>query len=175
MKKIIALLVVLAMTASLACAFAATPSVEDPSIVINGEGDVVIVWVDDEDIGDDGAEVIEEASSAAQQGSALDILPAEIRALIPEGFTTVNEIRAMKLQGDLTKLADLTVTFKFDTPYAPESVVYLALAIPAEEGREWVLLEGKANEDSNVIVTFDVETLEKIGDKVFVGMAISES
>ena len=175
MKKIIALLVVLAMTASLACAFAATPSVEDPSIIITGEGDVEIVWVDEGDAGDDAAEIIEEASAASQQGSALDVLPAEIRALIPESFTTVNEIRAMKLQGDLTKLSDLNVTFKFDTPYTPGSTVYLALAIPAEEGREWVLLEGKANDDSNVEVTFDVETLEKIGDKVFVGMAISES
>ena len=179
MKKIIAILVTLSMLTMLAAAVAETPSKQDPTdtIAITGEGIVEIVWTTEEEVGqDEPTNPVNEIKESRSQGSALDVLPQELRDLLPENFTVVNEIGAMKLEGDLSKLdeiGDLTVAIKFDTPYTPDSVVYLAVGIPGEE-TEWVLFEGKANADSNVEVTFDHNTLVKIGAKAFAVMAISE-
>lgn len=179
MKKFTALLLVLAMVAGVSAAFGASPSAEEVSYVtVTGEGDIAIVWTSENDIGDDGTNPVEEAVSAQSKGSALDVLPQEIRDQLPEGYTVVNEIRTMKLEGNLDnldKLAELNAVIKFDTPYAEDEIVYLAVGIPGETETEWVLLEGLGNADQNLEVTFDHDTLMKIGPKAFVVMAISKA
>lgn len=176
MKKIVALLVALAMVASLAVAMASSPSPQEVFTII-GEGDYgihIIRPVEDDLVGDDGTEA--EIAKANKAGDPLAVLPAEIRAQLPAGFTAVNEVLQMQLDGNLENITkDLSVAIRFDTPYAAGSTVYLAVAIPADAGREWVLLKGVSNDDNNVEVTFDVETLQKIGDKIFTVMVISES
>lgn len=178
MKKIIALLLALTMLLSVSAVFAeGAPSAEDLNyLTVIGEGAIEIVWTDDDGIGDDGEGLAGQAVQSQKAGSALDILPQEIRDLLPEGYTVVNEIRSMKFQGDMDKLAkldELKVVIKFDTPYAKDEVVYLAVGIPAEE-TEWVLLTALGNDDQNLEVTFDRETLAKIGEKSFAVLAISK-
>jgi len=175
MKKIIALLLSLFMAACAVSALAVDSKEELHEVVIlAGEGTIHIYWTTDE-VGEDGnvKEVREEAAAAAKASSPLDVLPPEIRAQLPEGFTTVNELESLKLEGDLTGLEQLPVTFKFATPYEPGSVVYLAVCVPGET-REWFLLKGLADEEGSVAVTFDAESLAKIGNHNFVLMAISE-
>lgn len=180
MKKITAFLLVLTLLVGVSAAFAeATPSKED-IIVIVGHGDVHIIWVDDDNEGDDPGEESNTTNAIRQaqaQGSALDVLPQEIRDQLPAGYNKVNEFGAMKLEGDLDnldKVNELKAEIKFDTPYAEGELIYLALGIPGEAGTEWVLLKGTANANSNVEVTFDHDTLMKIGTKTFAVMAISK-
>jgi len=179
MKKITAFLLVLTLLAGVTAAFAETPSKEDVVDIIVEEGDLLIVWVNDPNPGDEEfvTPPVENSIYEAQKnGSALDVLPKEIRDQLPEGFTKVNEIGSMKLDGNMDSLADVEdvkAIIKFDTPYAEGEVVYLAIGIPGDEGTEWVLLKGVANEDHNVKVTFDGDTLRKIGTKTFGVMAIS--
>ncbi len=179
MKKIVSLLVVLVMVASLAGALASAPSKQHLSelVVIEGQGDIyfeIVPPFEGEETGDDG--LVEEILGPSKQANPLDTLPEEIRARLPEGFTVVNEILQLKLKGNVNNItADMKVAIKFDTPYTPDSTVYLAVAIPGDEGREWVLLEGKVNAEKNVEVTFDMDTLQKIGEKTITVMAISES
>ena len=178
MKRLVVFLLALMMGLTACTALAAAPSAEDVSyVVVNGQGDIEIVWTDDPNVGDDAGPAAE-AMDAQGKGNALDVLPEEIRSQLPEGYTVVNEIRSAKLSGDLSKLANiqkLDVTFKFDTPYTEGEVVYLAIGVAGEAGTEWVLLQGKANADNNVEVTFDHDTLMKIGEKNFAVMAISKA
>ncbi len=175
MKKITAFLLVLTLLAGLSAAFAATPSKEEVVDIIVEEGDILIVWIDDPDPGDDAEPpVVKSIYEARKNGSALDVLPQELRDLLPAGFTKVNEIGSMKLEGDLDNAGDLKAAIKFDTPYAEGELVFLAVGIPGDEETEWVLLQGLGNADNNVEVTFDAETLQKIGSKIFGVMAISE-
>lgn len=178
MKKLIAFLMALTMITAMTTALASAPSAEDVEYVtVIGEGDIWIVWINDPNPGDDGSSPVNVAVQAQQSGSALDALPQEIRDQLPEGFTVVNEIRGMKLEGALDKLeelAELKAVIKFETPYAEGEEVYLAIGIPGEEGNEWVLLKGVANAENNVEVTFDHDTLMKIGTNEFAVMAISK-
>jgi hypothetical protein len=175
MKKFFALVLALSMLACAAGALA-TDSKEDlrDAVIISGQGTVTIIWTTDT-VGEDASasETREKIRTAAKNASPLDELPEDLRAQLPEGFTVVNELESVKLEGDLTGLEELTVAFKFNTPYEPESVVYLAAAIPGEE-TEWVLLEAKADEEGSVVVTFDAEFLAKVGNSDFVLMTISE-
>ena len=175
MKKIIALLLALTVLAGVTCAFAQDSKEDvDGAVVITGQGTTVVVW-SDVPVGDDDVnEEINKAKEAAKVGSPLDVLPQELRDQLPEGFTVVNEIGAMQLTG-IDGLDEVTVSIKFDTPYEPESKVFLALGIPAGEETEWLLAEAKANEEKNVEVTFTKDVLEKIGEKYFAVMAISEA
>ncbi len=182
MKKIAAFLLALTMLAGITAAFAATPSAEDVEYVETiGEGDIAIVWTDDPNPGDDagtGASPLEEIREAQKNGSALDVLPQELRDQLPEGYTQVNEIGSMKLEGNLDNLdgtAELKAAIKFETPYDENEVVYLVIGIPGEKGNEWVLLKGVTNAKRNVEVTFDHDTLMKIGTNTFAIMAVSEA
>ena len=172
MKRLVVFLLALMMGLTACTALAAAPSAEDVSyVVINGQGDIEIVWTDDPNVGDDAGPAAE-AMEAQGKGNALDVLPEEIRSQLPEGYTVVNEIRSAKKLANIQKL---DVTFKFDTPYTEGEVVYLAIGVAGEAGTEWVLLQGKANADNNVEVTFDHDTLMKIGEKNFAVMAISKA
>jgi len=175
MKKIIALVLVLSMLVCAAGALA-VDSKEDlrNAVVLVGQGTVQIIWTTDI-VGNDttAQEIREEIKTAATKSNPLDVLPKDIRAQLPEGFVVVNELESIKLDGDVTGLEELTVAFKFNTPYEPDSVVYLAAAIPGEE-TEWILLEAKANDEGSVVVTFNAEFLAKVGNGEFVLMAISK-
>jgi hypothetical protein len=175
MKKFVALMLALLMAACATVALA-TDSKETihDLVLLEGEGTVQIIWLTDT-IGEDGTavEVRKKVAAAANESSPLDVLPEEIRAQLPEGFTTVNELESLKLEGDLTGLEQLPVTFKFATPYDPGSMVYLAVCLPGETP-EWLLLKGAANEEGSVAVTFDADSLAKIGSRNFVLMVISE-
>jgi len=179
MKKLMAILVALTMIMGISAAMAAAPSAEDVSTVfINGEGDIYIVWTDDPDVGDDAESPAGEVKDAYQSGSPLDVLPAEIRAQLPEGYTVVNEVRSAKFAGNLDKLAELNelkAEFKFDTPYDEGEIVYLAIGVAAGEDTEWFLLESVGNAEHNLEVTFDRAALTKIGENSFVVMAISKA
>ena len=177
MKKITAFLLVLTLLVGVSAAFAeATPSKED-IIVIVGHGDVHIIWVDDDNEGDDPGEEEPNTTNAIRQaqaqGSALDVLPEAIRAQLPAGYNKVNEIGAMKLDGDLenlTGVAELKAEIKFDTPYAEGELVYLAVGVKGE----WMMLLGVGNAAGNVEITFDHNTLMNIGTETFAIMAISK-
>ncbi len=177
MKKWIALLLAMTMLMGVSAAFASAPSPDSVNGVnVIGNGDVEIVWTNDPNPGDDGQTPVDDIYTAQRNGSALDVLPKEIRDQLPEGYTQVNEIGSMKLEGDLDsldQLPELKAAIKFDTPYDEGEIVYLAIGIPGEEETEWVLLEGLGNADRDVEVTFDHDTLVKIGAKTFAVMAIS--
>ena len=101
--------------------------------------------------------------------------------VIPENFRTIlSESTVHKFTvGDAYKdtLDTLTLVYSFQTKYNEGETVYVLLAIlddTDEEGDEFYILEGKANADGDVVVTFDEKIIKALDGKLYIPFAISE-
>ena len=185
MKKILALVLALMMVLSAVAALAeeGTPSITpgdiETAVTNNPKVKVIVNAPDSEQTaaikeqllnGDEEAaiEYIKESVSG-EAGSA-------VAAIIDK--YTVDEVQTQVIGAepeDLKELNSLTVTYTFNTKYDKGETVYILIGIPGEgTDVEWVLLQGTADEEGNVTVTFDEALLAKLGTDEYVVVVISE-
>ena len=175
-KKLVVIMLILFTILASAVSFAAQGSKENQNIsggTVEEESIEIIKTTDTE-----STKSIKDLLIKAQKaGNVLDAFPQEIKDLIPEENTEVNEMETVRLVGDLTGLKELTLTYKFETPYKLNEKVTVVLGIPSdteESGIEWTVLEGVGDKDGNVVFTIDKETLEKVQNNPFVIIPVSK-
>ena len=120
-------------------------------------------------------EIIDAVTAAAKDGDALKGLPEDVAAKIPAEMKTINEMTCWQLSGDPTKLSELELVFKFETPYEEGEEVTLLIGIsPADADVEWLVLTGKGNADGDVVVKVTSAELNKIANNPFIVIPVSK-
>ena len=182
MKKILALVLALALVLTAVSAFAATNSKENPG----GGGGGYIGGQDDttdeteepslEKVGDTDAtkEIKQLIIDGEAEGDPLGKLPEDVKGKVPADQKTVNEMVTYQLKGDVSNLDSLKLVFSFETKYGDGEAVTILIGIPADGATEWIVLEGKGNKDGDVEVTVDGATLNKIANNPFVVIPVSK-
>ena len=173
MKKALAL--VLAMMMILGCACALAENSKGNQDINQGTTNKANISM--EKITADGklAEVIDKITEAQKAGNALDGLPEDIKAKIPEENKTINEMVCYHLVGDTAGVKEFVMIFKFETPYKEGEKVTLLLGIaPADADVEWLVLEGVGNADGDVEVKVTEAELAKISNNPFVVIPVSK-
>ena len=119
--------------------------------------------------------VTEAVTRAAESGSAVEGLPEAARALVKEGFHTINEMTVWKMEGLVKNPEEVELVFTFETPYAEGEEVLVLIGIsPADEEVEWLALDGLGDAEGNVVVKVTEKELKKISDNPFIVIPISK-
>ena len=183
MKKIIALVLILMMILSITTAMTedspkVKPSADtknDTSTTTNTgttytapKESLRVVLTDDNVV---TAELVQKLTDAGAD-KVLDEIPEDITKTLPAGFTAVNEISTWKVVGDIEKVNSAEVTFKFTSPYTKGDTVYLLIYT---SDKEWLKLAGKADDEGNIVVTFNKDTLTRLGNDPFVVVVVSKA
>lgn len=176
MKKILALVMALVMVLGVASAMAEgskqTPggggtTVETPAAV-------TVEYAADTEV---SKAVIGEFEEAAKSGDVLALLPDAIKAAIPGGYNTINEMVTAEFVGDVNEVADYSVmNFTFETKYvAGSTVIVLVGILPATvDGEiEWYAFNGSVLEDGSVNVTLPKEIFTKAQNDPFILSIVS--
>ena len=180
MKKVFSLLLVLALLLTAVSVFA-EGSKETPggggSVVPKTEEapEISVKFIEDTEA---SAAAIKAFADAKEAGDILAPLPEDVRALVPEGFGTINEMLTAQFEGELDKVTDeVILNVKFETPYADgQKVIVLFGILPAEaDGEiEWLAFDGVGKADGSVDVTVPKAVFEKIQTNPFLIGVISE-
>ena len=177
MKKLFSLVLALALLLTAACAFA-QGSKEEPGgggTVVNVP-EITIKFIDDTEA---SAAAIKTFADAKEAGDILAPLPEDVRAMIPEGFGTINEMRTAQFEGEIDKVTtdEFILNVMFDTPYGEGKKVVVLIGILPEtaEGEiEWKVFNGVGKADGSVDVTVTKEIFEKVQTNPFIIGVISE-
>lgn len=180
MKKIISLVLILALALTAVSALAAG-SKEEPTTggtavtPAKTEPVITIQFIEDTAI---SKAVIEAFKAAYDQGDILAALPEEVRAQVPEGFGKLNEMWTAQFEGDVSKvIKEVKMEIAFQTEYGKDAKVLVLLGILPEsvEGDvEFSSYEGKGLENGHVEITIPVEVFQKIQNNPFIIGVISE-
>lgn len=176
MKKLVVIMLIFSLTLTSAVSLAAQGSKENQNIsggTVEEESIEITKTTDTEKT----KKVKEVLFKAQKAGNVMEAFPQEVKDLIPEENTEVNEMETVRLVGDLTGIKKLTLTYKFETPYDLNEKVTVVLVIPSdteETGIAWSVLEGVGDKDGNVVFTIDEETLAKVQKNPFVMIPVSK-
>ena len=162
MKKIIALVLALALVLTAVCALADNSkqttggggssggSSSGSSTVVTEEPVITIKFVKDTD---KSAAVIKAFKDAYDKGDVLSVLPDDIKAQIGEGQVNINEMLTAAFDGDVSKITkDVVMTVKFETLYKAGEQVTVLLAI-LKDPVEWHTFKGVGLADGSVQFT----------------------
>ena len=100
----------------------------------------------------------EEFAKAVEAGDVSAVLPDNLQSAVA-GFTKVNEIVTVRLNGDVSEVTNITVNYKLETPYAEGEKVMVAYAVTVNGQVQWILVEGTAQKDGSINVTLNAEML----------------
>lgn len=100
----------------------------------------------------------EEFAKAVEAGDVSAVLPENLQSAVA-GFTKVNEIVTVRLNGDVSEVTNITVNYKLETPYAEGEKVMVAYAVTVNGQVQWILVEGTAQKDGSINVTLNAEAL----------------
>ena len=182
MKKLFSLVLALALLLTAVSAFA-TGSKEEPSqsgtVVPAAETEeateISIKFIADTEA---SAAAIKAFADAKESGDILAALPDDVKAKVPEGFATINELLTAQFEGDVAKVTDdMILNVKFETAYAAgQKVLVLIGILPTAEGEgiEWQTFEGVGKDDGSVDVTVPKAVFEKVQTNPFLIGVISE-
>ena len=177
MKKILALVLALALILTACTALAATKNSKRNNDIAAGDTDEETVSMTGIAPTEKLQEIMDAIKAANdEQGDPMKCLPEAAAALVPEGFKTINDMACWKLDGDVTGLDELELTFKFETPYTEgEEVTVLIGIAPADaEEVEWIVKDCVANADGDVVVKVTREELNKISNNPFIAIPVSK-
>lgn len=165
MKKIVSLVLALALILTAVSAFAAgskqqpTPTTQDvtPEITITFLPDTAV-----------SSAVIKAFKEAHDAGDDLSALPDDIRAKIGEGQTKINELLTAKFNGDVANVkGDIVMVVKFETPYKEGEKVTVLLGI-LNEPVEWHTFSGVGLKDGSVQFTVPKAVFDAVQTDPFV-------
>ena len=160
MKKILALVLALALVLTAVSAFAEVASKTNLDIAqVEDNSDAVEVKFAAESA--EVAALVEAVKAAAQAGDVLSVLPEEIRAALPEDQKNVNEIAPIQFAGKAEEITeDLVIKTKFETPYTPGEKVTVLLARVTVDPIQWFAFEGTVLEDGSVQFVIPADTVK---------------
>ena len=122
-------------------------------------------------------ELTEAFAAAKEAGDILSVFPDDVKAQIPEGYATINEIVTVLLSGDVEGIPGVKVELGLETQYEVGETVCVALGLSATE---WVLKEGTIAESTKVpgttavVFSLDKDLIEKIINKPVTLVVISK-
>ena len=160
MKKILALVLALALVLTAVSAFAeASKTIIDiPQVEVDAAE--VEVLLPEEEIPAVAA-LVESLKAAADGGDVLSALPEEIRAALPEDQKNINEIAPIQFIGKEEEVKnDLVITTKFTTLYTPGEKVTVLLARVNVDPVEWFAFEGTVQDDGSVQFVIPADTVK---------------
>jgi len=115
-------------------------------------------------------------AAALAAGDILSVFPDDVKAQIPEGFATINEIVTVLLSG-AEDLPGVRVELGLETQYEVGEKVCVALGLGNDE---WILKEGTIAESTKlpgtnaVVFSLDSATIAKIVNKPVTLVVISK-
>lgn len=181
MKKILALVIALALVLCSVCAMAADSKTNSDITTVETETEKKPEKTTTEEAPALVIEVVEELPvaietlketfvAASDAGDVLAALPEEVKAELPEIVTKINEFVAVKVDGYIDEMGKVTASFTFETLYTEGQTVIGAFFVDGE----WILVEGKVNADGSVSFTFDPEQAASLNGKVVALAVISD-
>ena len=160
MKKILALVLALALVLTAVSAFAEASKTNLNIPVVEDNAPEVEVLLPEEEIPAVAA-VVESLKAAADGGDVLSALPEEIRAALPEDQKNINEIAPIQFIGKEEEIKnDLVITTKFTTLYTPGEKVTVLLARVNVDPVEWFAFEGTVQDDGSVQFVIPADTVK---------------
>ena len=176
MKKILSLVLILAMVLSAVSALAAnskTSKDTTKTTTTNDEGDESIYLEIIEDT-EESTAVIQQFKDAFAAGDVLSPLPEDIRSQIPEDRTNVNEMVTAHFVGD-TENAVGSYECEIEVPSAYTAGDEVSVVIGMLDGSgAWSVFPGVVNEEGKVVVTFTADQVKAYGNDPFVLMIVSK-
>lgn len=178
MKKLIAVLLVLAMMVMTTAVFAeavGSKTAEDIAaaevLEIEGNEDAGIT-VEIVEAGEAVAALQTKVADAIAAGDLSSVLPEDVLSAIPAEFLAaesladnLKEMVALKVSGDAEGVTAITFALTLETPYEDgEDVCVLFAIMDGEEVKEWMLKEGTVKE-GKVTVTLTADELVKVLDQ----------
>lgn len=169
MKKILALVLSLMMILTVASAFAANGSPEQPSTkIVTDDPNASAKFIDDTEA---SKKIIEEFK-AAQANSEL---PAAIKDKVPEGFKNVTEMVTAQFDGDVAGISkDVILNVMFETQYAKDQKVVVLIGVLSKDPVEWQACDGIVKEDGSIDVTLPASLLGTLKTDPFMICVITE-
>ena len=119
--------------------------------------------------------VLDSFKLAYDAGDTLSVLPEEIKAQIPEGLGTINEMVTAHFVGETGAISgDYKATINFETPYEEGKEVAVLFGKLGGEEIEWTLLSGIANADGAIEVVIPAALIADLGNDPFILAVVSE-
>ena len=117
---------------------------------------------------DDTAEIAELKAAAAEG------LPAEARALLPEGTAQAPEMLTLKMTCPRTYDVhkDMPIYLKASRAWGEGEKATVLLALPAEGKTEWLLLEGVGLANGSIQVMLSPDQIKLLNYQVFLVMIL---
>ncbi|MBQ9300274.1 MAG: hypothetical protein IJ214_07150 [Clostridia bacterium] len=180
MKKLIAILLTLVMTLSLATAFAApsktssdVAAVESPAVEAEPEEELKIAFAKTAE----AEEELEKIAEFVKDGADIaEYFPEEIAEQLKGENLQLAEFTALSIDNYDPEMGDLPLVFRFDTQFKEGEKIFVLVALFDAEGNvEWVLVDAEniaVAENGDVTVTFPAELLEKMGEAKSVAVAV---
>lgn len=165
MKKILSLVLALALAV---CAFAAMadgPSKTNPDIAPGGTNEantLSLVFVDNTE---DTQKVVDAFKAAFDAGDVLAAFPEDVRGALPEGLTKINEMLSAEFEGDIEAQEDsVLINIVFETPFEPagDQVAVLFGKLNGEEVTWTVVDNGVIKDDGSVDVTLTKDLIKDL-------------
>ena len=180
MKKVLALILALAMILAAASAFATDSktgnditkatvtavTTADGTKKTEETGLYIEILPDDEST----TALKEVFAGALAEGNVLKGFPEDVQEKLDSELTTINEIVKAALRGNAEGLTSATVNFVFATAYPKDEKVQLAIAL----AEDWTVLDGIGQEDGSVNAVLDAEQIAKFLDKEFNVVVVSK-
>ena len=165
MKKIVSLVLALALVLTAVSAFAAGSKQQPTPTTQDVTPEISISFIPDTSA---SATIIKAFKEAHDAGDDLKALPDDVRAKIGEGQTKISELLTAKFEGDLSKITgDMVLIVKFETPYKEGEKVTVLLGI-LNEPVEWHTFSGVGLKDGSVQITVPKDIFDKVQTDPFV-------
>lgn len=118
--------------------------------------------------------IIDQFKAAHDAGDILSALPDDVKAQVGEGLVNVNEMIAVKFNGDTNVTDAVEVTLSFMTKYNAGDEVAVLVGKLDGENVKWTVMKGKINEDGDVVLIVPAEMVKDFENDEFLIAVVSK-
>ena len=118
--------------------------------------------------------IIDQFKAAHDAGDDLGALPDDVKGQIGEGLVNVNEMIAVKFNGDTNVANEVEITLSFMTKYNAGDDVAVLIGELDGENVKWTVLNGKVNDAGDVVVKVPVALVKGLENNEFLIAVVSK-
>ena len=108
-----------------------------------------------------------------ENGDIMEILPEEIKELLPEGINAVDEAVTLTLENYEESMGAVTLKIAVKKTYAKGEKATVVIALPdGNGGYTYFYIEGEGEEDGTLSLNIPAETAKALAGKTFVTMIL---